>query len=143
MRPTKFAGSGVGVGDSVGGSGVPIAIGALCGRSTAGSGGVVRKPLRIDTIETITRNDTHNRILSFHAPMKELRVNYCSKPAQITQIYRAFIAQGRVAGAAVVWCLQRTSLLPRADGAAMSAIAMCTMRIVLVARGLHQMLCHR
>ena len=76
----------MGVGDSVGGNGVPIAIGALGGRSTAGSGGVVRKPLRIDTIETITRNETHSRILSFHAPMEELRLNYCSRYTDITDL---------------------------------------------------------
>jgi hypothetical protein len=85
MRPTKFAGSGVGVGDSVGGSGVPIAIGALGGRSTAGIGGVVRKLLRIDTIETITRNETHNKILSFHAPMERFPKQLPFQPANISR----------------------------------------------------------
>jgi hypothetical protein len=75
MRPTKFAGSGDRDGDSVGGNGVPMAIGALGGRSIEGSGGVVRKLLRIETIETITRNTTHSRILSFHAPMMRVENN--------------------------------------------------------------------
>src|SRR6185503_945567 len=86
MRPTKFADSGVGVGDSVGGNGVPIAIGALGGRSTEGSRGVARKPLRIDTIETITKNETHSRILSFHAPMERVYYNWRSKCTDTTDL---------------------------------------------------------
>jgi len=62
-----------------------MATGALGGRSIEGSCGVVRKLLRIDTIETITRNDTHNRILSFHAPMGMLSKQLAFQPANISR----------------------------------------------------------
>ena len=69
--PTKF--EVVGVGDSVGGKGVPIATGDVGGRSSAGTTGVIRKVIATQTSATMTRNTTESKIRSLRAAMAHVQ----------------------------------------------------------------------
>jgi hypothetical protein len=63
--PTKLEVDGVGDTGGGGGNGVAIATGALGGTSTAGTTGLVRNRIAIETRAKITRNTTTSRIRSF------------------------------------------------------------------------------
>ena len=75
--PTKFEVDGVGETGGGGGSGVPTAtgVGAVDGTLTAGTTGVVRNRIAIETSAKITRKTTHSRIRSFAALMDHSRDN--------------------------------------------------------------------
>src|SRR5689334_5287061 len=70
--PTKLEVDGVGETGGGGGRGVPIATGGSGGMPTAGTAGVVRERIAIETRATITRNTTHSRMRSFAALMSIL-----------------------------------------------------------------------
>jgi hypothetical protein len=70
--PTKLEVEGVGETGGGGGSGVPISTGDSGGIPTAGTTGVVRNRIAIETRATITRNTTHSRIRSFNGLMSHL-----------------------------------------------------------------------